>query len=210
VLRYARKLFQGKYVNRITAASRLSKAAKAGLLAAFMCMSAQGSFAQATPPAAPTVLADGAGAKFGRFDNMHKTRFIEIFLAYRDAKSGDFLAECYNSMFTAKGIPATKDTAPQAQVEGLDFARMRLCPSSCAKRRSQPRSDLESCGKPHKLLLLLFEQVHVQVTVILQPALVKPVRPLSAAIGLGLPDCDRVRARGGAFRIRRIEDLRGL
>jgi hypothetical protein len=28
-------------------------------------------------------------------------------------------------MFTTKGIPATKDTAPQAQVEGLDFAKMK-------------------------------------------------------------------------------------
>jgi hypothetical protein len=72
-----------------------------------------------------SVLADGAGAKSGRFDNMHKTRFIEIFLAHRDAKTGKLAAECYNSMFTTKGIPASKDTAPQALVEGLDFAKMK-------------------------------------------------------------------------------------
>jgi hypothetical protein len=129
-------------MNRITAASASSKVAKAGLLAGLMFMSAQVSLAQATPPAAPTVLADGAGAKSGRFDNMHKTRFIEIFLAHRDAKSGNFVAECYNSMFTARGIPATKDTAPQAQVEGLDFAGMKTefgCPTG-------PRSTWASSG----------------------------------------------------------------
>jgi len=101
-------------------------ALKAGLLAAVMLtVAAEASFAQGTPAAAPKVLADGAGAKFGRFDHMHKTRFIEIFLAHRDAKSGKLVAECYNSMFTTKGIPATRDTAPQAQVEGLDFAKMK-------------------------------------------------------------------------------------
>ena len=56
---------------------------------------------------------------------MHKTRFIEIFLAHRDAKTGKLVAECYNTMFTSKGIPASKDTAPQARVEGLDFDRMK-------------------------------------------------------------------------------------
>jgi hypothetical protein len=56
---------------------------------------------------------------------MHQTRFIEIFLAHRDAKSGAVVAECYNTLFTSKGIPASKDTAPQAQVEGLDFAKMK-------------------------------------------------------------------------------------
>ena len=82
-------------------------------------------YAQNPPAPAAKVVADGAGAKSGRFDNMHKARFIEIFLAHRDATTGAVVAECYNSMFTAKGIPASKDTAPQAQVEGLDFAKMK-------------------------------------------------------------------------------------
>ena len=56
---------------------------------------------------------------------MHKTRFIEIFLAHRDAKTGKLVAECYNTMFTPRGIPASKDTAPQAKVEGLDFEAMK-------------------------------------------------------------------------------------
>lgn len=72
-----------------------------------------------------SIVDDGDRAKPGRFDNMHRTRFIEIFLARRDDKTGKLVAECYNSMFTETGIPATKDTAPQAQVENLDFAKMK-------------------------------------------------------------------------------------
>ena len=56
----------------------------------------------------PKVLADGAGAKYKRFDNMHQVRFIEIFLAGREAKTGNMVAACYNTMFTSKGIPASK------------------------------------------------------------------------------------------------------
>jgi len=81
--------------------------------------------AQEKSAAAPKVLADGAGAKPGRVDNLHKTRFIEIFLAHPDAKTGKLVAECYNTLFTSNGIPASKDTAPQALVEGLDFAKMK-------------------------------------------------------------------------------------
>jgi hypothetical protein len=77
------------------------------------------------PTASVSVLNDGAGAIPGRVENMHKTRYIEIFLAHREAKTGKLVAECYNTMFTPKGIPASKDTAPQAQVEGLDFAKMK-------------------------------------------------------------------------------------
>ena len=95
------------------------------LMAVLMAVTVTGSFAQETSSAEPKVLADGVGAKSGRFDNMHKTRFIEIFLAHRDAKTGKLAAECYNTMFTTKGIPASKDTAPQALVEALDFAKMK-------------------------------------------------------------------------------------
>ena len=102
------------------------KAMRVGLLATVMSTAiVQPSFAQATSSAEPKVLADGVGAKSGRFDNMHKIRFIEIFLAHRDATTGKLVAECYNTMFTPKGIPASKDTAPQALVEGLDFAKMK-------------------------------------------------------------------------------------
>jgi hypothetical protein len=95
------------------------------LMVVFLTVAVAASFAQQTTSAEPKVLADGDGAKSGRLDNMHKTRFIEIFLAHRDAKTGKMVAECYNTMFTATGIPASKDTAPQAQVEGLDFAKMK-------------------------------------------------------------------------------------
>ena len=42
-------------------------------MAVLMAATVTGSFAQETSSAEPKVLADGAGAKFGRFDNMHKT-----------------------------------------------------------------------------------------------------------------------------------------
>jgi hypothetical protein len=73
----------------------------------------------------PEVSGDGKGAKPGRVDQMHQVRFIEIFLAHRDAQTGHLVAECYNPMFASKGIPASRDTAPQALVEGLDFAKMK-------------------------------------------------------------------------------------
>jgi hypothetical protein len=100
------------------------------LMTVLVAVTVTGSHAQQTPapqpsPAEPKVLADGAGARSGRFDNMHKTRFIEIFLAHSDAKTGKLVAECYNTMFTSKGIPASKDTAPQARVEGLNFDAMK-------------------------------------------------------------------------------------
>ncbi len=113
-------------MNRIATTPALSKAVKVGLLAAALLTSFQPSFAQVAPPMAPKVLADSAGAKSGRFDQMHQTRFIEIFLAHRDAKTGKLVAETYNSMITVKGIPATKDTAPQAKVEGLDFGAIKM------------------------------------------------------------------------------------
>jgi len=69
----------------------------------------------------PVVLSDREGAVFGRVDGMHKVRYIEMFLAGRKAETGDLVAACYNPMFAEGGIPASKDTAPQALVEGIDF-----------------------------------------------------------------------------------------
>jgi hypothetical protein len=71
------------------------------------------------------VFDDGANAEFRRVDNMHKARYIEMFLAGRDAKTGKILAACYNTMFTPTGIPASRDTAPQKLVEGLDFDKIK-------------------------------------------------------------------------------------
>jgi hypothetical protein len=90
-----------------------------------MVATAAGAAAQNASTVPPKVVADGSGAVSKRFDNMHKTRFIEIFLAHRDAKTGKLVAECYNTMFSSSGIPASRDTAPQAQVEGLDFTKMK-------------------------------------------------------------------------------------
>jgi hypothetical protein len=72
-----------------------------------------------------SVLADGANAKSARVENMNMTRYIEIFLAAPDPKTGKLVAACFNTLFTSDGIPASKDTAPQDLVEGLDFAKMK-------------------------------------------------------------------------------------
>ena len=74
---------------------------------------------------AVNVLNDGADAKPGHIENMHMTRFIEIFLALPDPKTGKLVAACYNTMFTPDGIPASKNTAPQELVEGLNFDKMK-------------------------------------------------------------------------------------
>lgn len=94
-------------------------------MAILMTATLTASFAQETPSAEPRVLADGAGATHKRVENINKVRYVEIFLAAREAKSGDLVAACYNTMFTSKGIPASKDTAPQELVEGLDFAKTK-------------------------------------------------------------------------------------
>ena len=81
-----------------------------------------------TPPAdsaLPAVFGDGDGAKHDRVDNVHQVRFIEIFLVGREASTGNIVAAVYNTMNTAKGIPASKDTAPQALLEGLDFDQIK-------------------------------------------------------------------------------------
>lgn len=72
-------------------------------------------------PAQPVVLGDGTDAKQDRLDNVHQVRFIEIFLVGREASTGNIVAAVYNTMNTAKGIPASKDTSPQVLLEGLDF-----------------------------------------------------------------------------------------
>jgi hypothetical protein len=97
----------------------------AGLVAAILTVTPAVSFAAETPPAETKVLADGNGATYKRVENMHKVRYVEIFLAGREAKSGSLVAACYNSMFNPNGIPASKDTSPQALVQGLDFAKMK-------------------------------------------------------------------------------------
>jgi len=72
----------------------------------------------------PKILADGAAAKSRHIENMHQTRYIEMFLAAQDA-NGNLVAACYNTMAAPNGIPASKDTAPQALVEGLDFNEIK-------------------------------------------------------------------------------------
>lgn len=76
-------------------------------------------------PDEPPVLRDREGAVFGRLDGVHRTRYIEIFLAGREAKTGNLVAACYNSMYTKEGVHPSKDVAPQALVEGIDFDKLK-------------------------------------------------------------------------------------
>jgi hypothetical protein len=73
----------------------------------------------------PAVLHDGDGAVFERVDGMHRTRYIEVFLAGQEATTGRLVAACYNPMFLEKGIPESKDTAPQELVLGIDFDKLK-------------------------------------------------------------------------------------
>ena len=113
-------------MKRKTAFIASLNAMKVALLAAVTLTAAvEPSFAQGTSSAAPKVLSDGDGAKAGRVEGLHGVRYIEIFLATKDTKTGKLVAPCYNSTFSSAGIPASKDTAPQAQVVGLDFDNVK-------------------------------------------------------------------------------------
>jgi len=102
------------------------KTMKVGVMMAVLAAAtATGFVAQEKPAAEPKIVRDGVGATKKRVEKLHKTRFIEIFLAYRDAKTGKLVAECYNPLFTSRGIPASRDTAPNELVRGLDFAGMK-------------------------------------------------------------------------------------
>lgn len=83
-----------------------------------------GALAQQPATAQPQALADGAGAQTKRVDGLRQVRFIELYLAGRDAATGKLVAACYNSMLNGADIPASRDTAPQALVQALDLARL--------------------------------------------------------------------------------------
>ena len=104
------------------------KTMKVGLLliamAVLVAAGVTGSFAQEISPAGPKVLADGTDAKVMRFENMHQTRFIELFFGTKDPKTGKLVAPCYNTMYTSNKLPASKDTAPQALVASLDLEKI--------------------------------------------------------------------------------------
>jgi hypothetical protein len=104
---------------------------KVALLAIPLAVALLLSFAHQAPaespaaPEQPAVLSDGADAKFDRVDDVHQVRFIEIFLVGREASTGNVVAAVYNTMYTPEGIPASKDTAPQALLESLDFDHIK-------------------------------------------------------------------------------------
>ena len=110
---------------------RRGKVAQASVTAMLMPgLAAPVRAADATPPATaatpvPQVLNDGVGAKPKTLKDLHLVRYIEIFLATKDPKTGKLVAPCYNSTARSAGVPKSKDTAPQADVESLDFGKMK-------------------------------------------------------------------------------------
>ena len=94
------------------------------MAAVLVAASVMGSYAQEKTSAEPQVLRDGDGAKVKRFENMHQTRFIELFFGTKDPKTGKLVAPCYNTMYSSNKLPASKDTSPQALVEGLDLEKL--------------------------------------------------------------------------------------
>lgn len=101
------------------------KTMKVGMLmAVLVAATVAGSSAQEKPSAEPKVLSDGVGAKVMRFENMHQVRFIELFFGTRDSKTGKLVAPCYNTMYSTKAMPASKDTSPQELVKGLDLEKI--------------------------------------------------------------------------------------
>lgn len=93
------------------------------LVAAIITATPATSFAQDAAVAEPQVLRDGDVTKMRRFENLHQVRFIELFFAVRDPKTGKMVAPCFNTMYTSKAIPASKDTSPQALVASLDLEK---------------------------------------------------------------------------------------
>lgn len=71
----------------------------------------------------PEVLSDGANAKTKRIDNSHLMRFIEMYLAGIDPKTGDIVAECYGT-YANPNIPPDRNSAPQALVAQLNMKKL--------------------------------------------------------------------------------------
>lgn len=82
-----------------------------------------GSCLKALAEPKPEVFLDGENAKPKRI-NMHRMRYIEMFLAGIDPSTGDILAECYGT-YANPDIPANRDSAPQALVERLNMNEIK-------------------------------------------------------------------------------------
>jgi hypothetical protein len=115
-----------KNMKRKVGVTASQAAMKVGLLTVVMLTAAVlPSFAQAPPAAMPKVFSDGADAKPKRVENLNQVRYIEMYLAAPDAKTGEIVAACYNSSTLPGDTPVAKDTSPQALVEGLDLAKIK-------------------------------------------------------------------------------------
>ena len=82
-------------------------------------------FAQPPSTELPKVFSDGVGAKKECVKNINGVRYIEMYLASPDPKTGKIIAACYNSSIIPSEIPASKDTSPQNLLEGLNFNKIK-------------------------------------------------------------------------------------
>ena len=115
-----------KHITENTLMATLRKVVKINLLvAAMLALAAAPSFSQTPSTELPKVFSDGIGAKKQRVKNINQVRYIEMYLAARDPKTGNFLGACYNSSILPSDIPASKDTSPQNLLEGLNYNKIK-------------------------------------------------------------------------------------
>ncbi len=70
------------------------------LMTVLMAASVAWAYAQDTSAAKPNVLADGANAKSARVDNMHMTRFLEIYIAAQILRLGSLFRLLQHYVYT--------------------------------------------------------------------------------------------------------------
>jgi len=68
---------------------------------------------------------DGANAQTKHFDNLHTVRYIEIFVVGGNSITGNLSANVYNTTFSSGYNRATKDSSPQAYVEGIKLEQVK-------------------------------------------------------------------------------------
>jgi hypothetical protein len=99
---------------------------KALLPALFIC-AVIGSLLKAQAQKPPPIIQlpnDGANAVSKKYDHVHRTRYIELFLVGGNRVTGDLRANVYNTTFFNGWNETNKDSAPEALVDGLDYEKL--------------------------------------------------------------------------------------
>jgi len=101
-------------------------AAKALLPTLFICAMI-GSFLKVQAQEPPTIIQlpnDGANAVSKKYDHVHRTRYIELFLVGGNRVTGDLRANVYNTTYFNGWNETNKDSAHEALVDGLDYEKL--------------------------------------------------------------------------------------